>query len=223
MRLQDIPNGQAVILQIEWGTQIIEFPLEIAEKDTGSIFLTPHIYQGTPLKINIDSSSGIRCNLFTVSQESNTRIGWKCISVNTLNKSGNIVYHVTSNSFNSYSSLDERRESSRVLVHNNGKVYDVISDTYTDVIIHDVSDTGISFLAPNNFECKSPQPIVTLSDIIDGKEYIISVPVTLTRMQKKPGAVLYGCRVVGESRNFLIYGLLKKIKSKKDDEKGESK
>lgn len=219
MKLQDIPNGHALILQIEWGTQKIEISSSLMEKGTESIFVSPYIHDGVPLRLSINASSGVKCDLYTTDLDSHERITWKNVSVETISKNDEVFYSISTNAFNRVSSSAERRQSERMLVRRPGKVYDVISDTYTDVMIHDISDSGLSFYAPTSFDCKSSQPIVNFSDIVDDREYVNVVSVSIMRTQKKPGTVLYGCRVVGDTKNYLIYGFMKKLISKSEKDK----
>lgn len=220
MKLQELPKEHSLIIQIEWGTRTIEFNTEVIDKDVDGIFVKPYIHQDGPLNLNIDISSGVIVNVYTDNPLTSERLGWKNVSIKTITRGNGICYHLSTNVFNSIASHEERRESERLLVRKTGRVYDALTDTYTDVMVHDVSDIGISFYAPASFDCRSPQPSLTFSDTIDGREYINTVTFSISRTKKNVGTVLYGCRILGDNRNFLIYGFMKKLVTKKESEKG---
>lgn len=219
MKLQDLPKGHIFTIQIEWGTRFIEFNSEVLEKDVDGLFVKPYIHQGEPLNLNIDAANGVNCNLYSNNPLTNERIGWKNVAIKTLTRNDSDCYYLSTNAFNNIASKEERRQSERVLVRQSGQIFDAVTNTYTEVMVHDVSDLGISFYAPTSFECKSPQPVLTFKDTVDNREYFNTVTISISRMKKNVGTVFYGCRVLGDNRNFLIYGFMKKLISKRNGEK----
>lgn len=56
---------------------------------------------------------------------------------------------------------------------------------------------------------------------MDDREFDLHVECSVARSQQMGDEVLYGCRIVEENRDFLIYGCLKRLRDKMQN-RGES-
>lgn len=213
MKLVELLSNQRIIVQLVWSEQKIEFFSEILDKDDTSIYVTPYIHMGSELELNVTSDSGVICNIYTDNPVTNQRISWKGVELTTENRKGKIIYCLRTRGYNAVSKVDDRRHNERVEVKIDGYVYDGPNGE-TRVKIHDISDTGISFYAPAGFVPKSPQIVVTFTDNIGTKIYDVKVMCEVSRIRKEDNHNFIGCKLFGENKNYLIYELLKRLRSK---------
>lgn len=219
MQFKDLAVNQKIIIQIKWGEKVIEFDSEVLLKDDNGIYVTPYFHQNRPLEINIDMNSGIGCNIFAINPENNERVAWKNVDVKSKEKTLGFSYYLTISAFKTMAVSEERRGSGRIVIHKQGQLFDPGNNGHTDILIHDISDTGISFYAPASHIPGSGNLTVLLQDNIDGREFQIRINCTIARTVKKPGTIFYGCRINGDNREYLIYGFLKRLKIKTDASK----
>ena len=109
---------------------------------------------------------------------------------------------------------DDRRLHERVIIQVKGTVFDSQTDAKTDVIVHDISDIGISFYVAPSVKLTSHELVVLWDDTINEKPFNISVECSPVRQHNKNGLYLHGCRIVGDSRDFLVYGLRLRLAGK---------
>lgn len=218
MKIEELVVGQQIVVQIVWGEREIEFPSEVVDRDINGIFVKTYTYQDKPLELNIDMTSGVICNVFTNNPDGK-RVSWKNVDLTTKEFERGMVYYLNTRGFNNMAQSDDRRTRERISIRKNGRVYDKHKDCYTDVLIHDISDAGISIYAPQSFNPSANQFQVMFEDRIDNREYKINVECAIVRSQQKVGTVFYGCKLVGENKDYLIYGFMKRL-MKKNAHKG---
>ncbi len=214
MKLTELHRDQKIIVQLMWGEQKIEFPSEVIEREDDVVYVTPYIHNGSVLKLHVNGDKGIVCNLFTDDSSTGQRVSWRGVELTTAERNGRTVYGLKTFGFNNLSNLDDRRMHTRVPMQLMAQLYDGIQTEGIRIIIRDISDTGISFYAPESFEQKTAQVIVAFEDKIDEREFNIKVECAISRIERENGHILAGCRLVGENKNYQIYGLIKRLKSK---------
>lgn len=214
MKLNEMVLNQNIIIQLVWGEQKIEFDSEVLINDSTGVYISPYLHNGSVLELNISPGRGVVCNLFTNNPITKQRISWKGIEMQTVDKDGKKLYMIKTSGYNGVAEGDDRRTHDRVIVNLNGKVDEIETQTITDIIIHDISDIGISFYAPVSFAPKSYQLVVYFEDIVDGKNFDIKLECTITRIEKRIGNVFVGCKIVGENKNYLIYGFVMRLREK---------
>lgn len=214
MKLTELHRDQKIIVQLMWGEQKIEFSSEVIEREDDVVYVTPYIHNGSVLKLHVNGDKGIVCNLFTDDSSTGQRVSWRGVELTTAERNGRTVYGLKTFGFNNLSNLDDRRMHTRVPMQLMAQLYDGIQTEGIRIIIRDISDTGISFYAPESFEQKTAQVTVAFEDKIDEREFNIKVECAISRIEHENGHILAGCRLVGENKNYQIYGLIKRLKSK---------
>lgn len=201
-------------MQIIWGEQVIEFLSFVEEVTNDGIYVSPYIYNGKPLEFNIDMHSGVICNVYYEGVSSSGQVSWKNVGLTTELRPLGIQYYLQTSAYNNQARQDDRRKNERINIHRKGMVYDRILDKSFEVIVHDISDIGISFFAPHSFEPKSKLINIRFSDVVEDKIFDLDVECSIARSLPKAGNQFYGCKIAGENKNYLIYGFMKRIKSK---------
>ena len=213
MKLVELLQNQEIIIQLAWDVRKIEFYSKVIEKDETSIYVTPYIHNGAALELNIVSDSSVVCNVYTDDPATEQRIAWKGLSLTTVNRNNNTVYCLKAHSFNAVSNLEDRRLHERVAIQVDGSLADG-EDEDICITIHDISDNGISFYVPGNYDPKSSQLKISFTDSIDEKIFDVHAVCTISRVNKEDGHTLLGCKVVEENDNYRIYELLKRLRKK---------
>lgn len=82
------------------------------------------------------------------------------------------------------------------------------------VTINNISDTGISIVAPKSYEPQSQQVRVSFTDKIGEVEYSIRLECIITRVSEGESYNTIGCKVLGDNKDYRIYELLKRLTEK---------
>lgn len=215
MKLTELVMNQKLTIQLLWNDQKIEFVSNIIDKDDEGIYINPYMHKDNALDINITKNDKIICNVFTNLQETNRRISWKGVELKTEVRNNKKVYYIFTKVYNNMSKTDDRRQHDRVRVHKKGQVFDQGSGKYSDVMVHDISDIGVSFYASPTFEPTSHHLTVLFDDNAGDNFFNLKTDCSVTRTQNKNGMVFYGCKTRGENKDFLLYCFLKRLDSKK--------
>ncbi len=203
-----------MVIQFLWGERKMEFYSVVEESDDTAVYVSPYIHNGKELEINVTRQNDVVCNVFTDNPSTKQRISWKNIELTTVTRNNKILYRLETNGFNHLAMNDDRRLRDRFIVNAKGKVYDGNTLEGIDVIIHDISDVGISFYAPVSYAPKSNQLVVTYTDRIDEKEFNIKVECVIVRTAAKAGNRFVGCKISKDNRDYQIYGLMKRLENK---------
>lgn len=223
MKITELGIGQKISIQLLWGESKIEFISDIVEKNDSGIFITPYLHNGSILELNVNPGKGVICNVFATDTLSNKRISWKNVFLLTEEKGDKKEYFIKTSGFNNLAKQDDRRKHDRIVIHKKGQVYESTTDKVTDIIIHDISDIGISFYAPPSFVPAVSQIKIHFYDAIDDKTFDVNVDCVITRYHEKAGNVFYGCKISGENKEYLLYGFLLRLmeKHKNKEHKGD--
>lgn len=222
MTLAELNKGQSIIVQMIWGERNIEFSADVIETVDKGVYVTPFMHQGAPLDLTIDSHSKVVCNIFADSTDTGKRVSWRNVELSTLDRNGRKIYQITTSGYNHMANYDDRRKHDRIVIHKDGKVYDPGTKERVQIKIYDISDIGISFFAAPAFQPSANQIMITFTDIVNDKSFNMKVECVVVRTRESNGLRFYGCRVVGENKDYLLYSFLQRIISKKqikeDDE-----
>lgn len=82
------------------------------------------------------------------------------------------------------------------------------------VTINNISDTGISIVAPKFYEPQSQQVRISFTDSIGEVEYSIRLECIITRVSEGESSNTIGCKVLGDNKDYRIYELLKRLTEK---------
>lgn len=211
MKLTDLLIKENLIIQIVWNEQKIEFPTCVIDKDDMGIFVDPYFHAGKPLELNLNYNSGVLCNVFANSPVDNKRISWRNVEIASVTRNDELLYHIKTSGFNQNARSDDRRKYDRLVIQKKGQLYDSQADAYIDILIHDISDIGISFFAPISYVPKTNQLTILFSDNIDDKYFDLKVDCIISRTQNRAGNSFNGCKIVGENKEYLLYRFLRLI------------
>lgn len=214
MKLTELLVNQRITVQLLFGEQKIEFFSDVIECDSAAAYTTPYIHSGSALDLNITGDKGVSCNVFADEPITKQRISWKGVELTTINRNQSVVYCIKARGFNNIANPDDRRLHDRVVVNVSATALDVQNDIQESIIIKDISDSGISFYASGIFAANSQQLRVTFTDKIDDRIFDIKMDCVITRNSNENARILYGCRVMGENKDYRIYELLKRLRSK---------
>lgn len=214
MKLVELLLKQDLIIQLILGGRTIEFHSIVLGKEGTSVYVSPYLHNDSPLELNIVENTGVICNIFTDDPNTKQRISWKNIELTTILWKEKVAYCLKTHGFNNISNVDDRRLNDRVIINCEGTVYDENSDDGIEVIVHDISDIGISFYAPASFTPTSQQLFVSFSDTINGKSYFVKVECSIARTKEDDDQVLVGCKITGDNKDYHIYRFLKHLASK---------
>lgn len=221
MRIIDLLFEQRISIQMVMGEQKIEFQSIVLEKNDTEAFVSPYVHNGTALQLNISMDSGVVCNVFADDMTTHQRVSWKNIELKTVERDDGIQYSLKTSQFNNIARQDDRRMNERIVIQKPGHVFDGSSENGVQVLIHDISDVGVSFFVSEKYDPKSPQLVVRIKDMIDDKKFDLKVNCTISRTSSCAGSMLYGCRVLGDNRDYQLYRFLKVLKSRQREKNGQ--
>lgn len=191
--------------------------------------MTPYLHNGSELKLDVVHGKGVICNLFTNDPSTKHRISWKNIELTTVIRNNKTLYCLKTNGYNHVAKHDDRRLHERLIVQIAAKVLDDQSEEGVNVIIHDISDIGISFYAPKTYIFKNNQLNILFSDTINDKTFEVNVKCAIARTTSKVGNQFVGCRITKENKDYQLYCFMKRLnsntknKTPKQEEKQEEK
>lgn len=214
MKLSELLENQRITIQLLWGEQKIEFFSNVIEKDESAVYVSPYLHNGSELELNVIQGKGVICNLFTNNPSTKRRMSWRNIKLTTVLRNEKTMYCLKTSGYNNIAKQDDRRTHERVIIQTKAKVYDGQSDEGVDIIVHDISDIGISFYAPKSFLPQDQKLTIRFSDAIDEKTFDVKLECAIARITNKAGNRFVGCRVTKENKDYLLYGFIKRLKDK---------
>lgn len=214
MKLVELLVNQRLTVQLLWGEQKIEFFSNVIEKDESAVYVSPYLHDGSELELNVVQGRGVICNLFTNDPSTKHRISWKNIELTTVIRNDKRVYCLKTSGYNHVAKHDDRREHARLVVQAQAKVIDEQSNEMVDAIVHDISDIGISFYAPNSFVAKTHQLNIYFNETINDTTYKVSVECMIVRTTSKAGNQFFGCKIISANKDYQLYCFLKRLNTK---------
>ena len=222
MKLGELLINQRMTIQLLWGEQKIEFFSSVIEKDGSVVYVSPYVHNGNELELNIVQGKGVVCNVFTNNPSTKHRISWKNVELTTVIRNKRTLYCLKTYGYNHNAKHDDRRLHERVVIHQKAKVFDGNPGDGVDVIVHDISDIGISFFAPNTFAPESNRLNVIIPEARSEKKFDLSVECVIARITKVSGNTFVGCRISKENKDYQVYCFMKRLSSKNKTEETSS-
>lgn len=214
MKLTELLESQRLTIQLLWGEQKIEFFSNVIEKDDSAVYVSPYFHNGSELELDVVQGKGVICNLFTNDPLTKHRISWNNVELTTVIRKDKMVYCLKTNGYNHVAKHADRRKHDRMVVQTKAKVFEEQLNEGVDVIVHDVSDIGISFYAPKSFVSKTNHLNVLFSETINGKTFNVNVGCTIARDTNKAGNRFVGCRITKENKDYQLYCFMKRLSDK---------
>lgn len=211
MRMSELKVNQQLTIAISWGERSFEFRTFVLMNAASRVYVNPYIHNGSELPIDTDKTKGIICTVYAIDPTSNQRISWNNVDITTVRINDQTMYHISTANYNLMSKSNDRRRHDRITIQTQGKVtFD--GENFTQVLVHDISDNGISFYAPMTFSTDSNQLTLSFIGKVDEKIFDISVELLVERITTRMGNILYGCRIAKENREYLLFGLMLRVR-----------
>lgn len=214
MKLIELMENQRLTIQLLWGEQKIEFFSNVIERDDSAVYVSTYLHNGSELELNVVQGKGVICNLYTNDPATKHRISWKNVELTTVTRNDEAMYCLRTNGYNHVAKHDDRRMHDRMVIQAKAEVFEGESDEGVDIIVHDISDIGISFYAPKAFSPETHQLRIVFSDNINGEIFDVNVECSIARTTSKAGNKFYGCKITKENREYLLYGFMKRLNAK---------
>lgn len=214
MKLSELLINQKVIVQLLWGEQKIEFMADVLDNDGTYAYLSSYLHNGTVLELNVSPGRGVVCNVFADNTVTGQRVSWKNVELTTIKRNSSLIYAIRTFGFNYVANEDERRFNKRIEVGVKGQLFDGKSDISTSITVHDISDVGISFTATGNYMPESSQITIMFTDKVDERFYDVKVDCTVLRTENRDGNTFIGCKIIGENKDYQLYGFMKRLSEK---------
>lgn len=214
MKLTELLINQKIIVQLLWGEQVIEFFSNVVEHDDNAVYISPYLHHGSELELNVTQNRGVICNIFTDDPNTRQRISWRSVDLTTVKKNDKMLYCLRTKGFNHVSNPDDRRQHDRMVIQVNAQALDAMTNDGTNVIVHDISDVGISFYAPKIYAPQSHQVILLFDDAFEGKRFQMRVECTIVRMTSKAGNILVGCKITKANKDYQLYGSVIRLRDR---------
>lgn len=214
MKLTELFENQRLTIQLLWGEQKIEFFSNVIEHEESAVYVSPYVHNGNELEINVTQDKGVICNLFTIDPSTKHRISWKNVELTTVTRNDKTMYCIKTNGYNHVAKHDDRRKHERIVISAKGQVFCGQQDLGVNIIVHDISDIGISFYAPNSFSPSGHQLTVAFTDVIGEKSFDIKAECSIARTATKAGNRFIGCKILSENKDYQLYGFMKRLGDK---------
>lgn len=222
MKLVELPENQRLTIHLAWGEQKIEFFSNVIEKDDSAVYVSPYFHNGSELELNVVQGKGVICNLFTNDPLTKHRISWNNIELTTVIRNDKVVYCLRTNGYNHVAKHADRRKHDRFIVQTKAKVVDKQLNEGANVIVHDISDIGISFYAPKTFVSKTHRLNIFFSETINDKTFNVNVECIIARIISNAENRFVGCRITKENRDYQLYCFMKRLSNKNKMMKAEN-
>ena len=217
MELKELQLGQLLNVKIVWGEVELEFHTTPINKEENGVIVKPYEHDGKPLVIDVDKDSDIYANLYTNHPVNGERITWKNIKLNTVERDGKTVYFLDTMGVKTSAKAKERREGKRLPVEQKGQVVNGIGEKPREILIHDISDNGISFYANDDFNPTSSVVYISFQDSVSESNFKLKAECQIMFTKKEEGRTFYGCEILNVNHDFLLYGCLKRLKLGKNE------
>ncbi len=200
MKLNELSAESAIQLEFKVGKEKLYLDANIAQVARSGLVLYPVMYEGKAVSYKNNQNA---VNLVLKQNEGKPLI-WKNVAVSNAAMNGKQYVLVRS--------LDEgqeynRRRTYRLPLDIKGSVLGI-----GDVIIHDISNTGIAFYLDKGKKCDIGQT-VSIGFSARNKNYVVSA--TIARIVEEEKRCLYGCTMmsnpvidgfINEEQRFRIKG-----------------
>lgn len=200
MKLNELSTESSVQLEFKVGKEKLYLDANIAQVARNGLVLYPVMYEGKAVSFKNNQNA---VNL-VLNQNEGKPLIWKNVAVSNASMNGKQYVLVRS--------LDEgqeynRRRTYRLPLDIKGSILGI-----GDVIIHDISNTGIAFYLDKGKKCDIGQT-VSIGFSVRNKNYIVSA--TITRIVEEEKRYLYGCTMmsnpviegfINEEQRFRIKG-----------------
>lgn len=213
MELTDLEEGDSVVLEIRWGEHPYEIGTTVVGTRDGALLVLPFKYKGTVLDLGSVHFRNMFFNLYGMDKKEDTRLVWRNVQIEAKKHKNEILYAVRAASSRKFPAVSDRRQNKRMLLDIRAKVISSEDGKGIPVVLHDVSDSGLSFYAKKGLQFTQKVIRLEFEDTVHGHAFHLAIDSRFVRRLEKDGQDLIGCQILKSDRNFLSYVCLKKMQT----------
>lgn len=203
MRLHELENNVELTVQMLWEKNSLEFQSALVKKDELGIYIKPYLREDRAIRFNILLTDKMQCNLYAPSRAGG-RVMWHDVELKSVDEPEGVLYRISTQDFNQYSRPGDRRFHERRSSAVTAKVWDMTLVT-TEVVLHDISDTGLSFYVDSPIQFGSDIINIAFADTVCGEDFRIKTTAKIVRNYSERGKTFYGCLMIDAPRDYQLY------------------
>lgn len=210
MIIQDLSENQKIEIEIMWGDKVFTIPSTVVGKQNTNVLLKPYSMNGTEIRVH-ENARDFMFNIYTIDPKTHFRVGWNDVELRSTEYKGVHYYICSTKNYLLYANDSERRNQIRTRINLTGTATEIENKKSHVVHIHDISATGIAFLASKDHEFEKIHLRIEFSEVINEEDYSFSIRAQIVRTDTmEDGRVLYGCKFLETPQDLLMYVFLKR-------------
>lgn len=210
MKLQDIMDGESLVLEVEWGENIYEIPTTAVGSSEYGLLIKPVIYNDIVVDLAAGNERDMLFSIHVVDPNTGIRNVWRNVQLKTIVYYGTTYYATRTAKYNADAKSSERRIHGRLPIGLDGKLELNASAGSTDVHIVDLSDGGISFTTAPNIDLDKLPHIIEFKDSVKNTSFSLKMKCIWVRRIVEPNKILWGCKISEADRSVLAYICLRR-------------
>ena len=214
MILQDLLIGTDIYLEITHGERKFEIPSKIVGIDTNGVFIPTFSVGGNTIDFSTKEFSGITFNLYCIDGRYDNRYCWRSVSLAIKKWQGSDHYLVSSAGFGKIGMESDRRNNDRLILNLPGEA--VLPQNLESIsgTILNISNDGIAFCTTENFMEMGSQVQIRFQDEVGEHKFVLHMDIRCVRKEPTENGYFYGCALLEQSKQWLTYVFLKKLRQK---------
>ena len=213
MELTDLEEGDSVVLEIKWGDHPYQIGTTVIGRKDASLLVLPFKYKGTVLDLGSVHFRNMFFNLYGMDKKSDTRLVWRNVQIEAKMYKNEMLYAVRTSSSRKFPAVSDRRQNKRMLLDIRAKVISAEDGRGIPVVLHDVSDSGLSFYVKRGQQFTDKVIRLEFDDTVHGHSFHLAIDSRFVRRVEKDVQDLVGCQILKSDRDFLSYVCLKKMQT----------
>ncbi len=213
MELTDLEEGDSVVLEIKWGEHPYQISTAVVGAKDGALLVSPFKYKGTVLDLGSVHFRNMFFNLYGMDKKADTRLVWRNVQIEAKMHKNEMLYAVRTSSSRKFPAVSDRRQNKRMLLDIRAKVISAEDGRGIPVVLHDVSDSGLSFYAKKGLQFTDKTIRLEFEDTVHDHSFHLAIDSRFVRRVEKDTQDLIGCQILKSDRNFLSYVCLKKMQT----------
>ncbi len=215
MLLQDLVEGEELVLQAKWGGLQYDLASKVESVESSGVFIKTYEYGGQVVDFGAPSFRGIVINVY-VNNHNGKRYFWPDVSLKVEKRANKTYYHLTTSAYKVFAKESERRGKDRLLIERKCTVNVHGEDDYYQGIVRDISQVGLAFYCDSKLDIDGKLVRIEFSDNIGGHEFKLEFKVRKVRTDDSGQSRLFGCRIAEASKDAMAYLYLKALYMQKE-------
>lgn len=215
MLLQDLVEGEELVLQAKWGGLEYDLNSKVEMIESSGVYIKTYEYGGHVVDFGAPSFKGIVINVY-VNNHNGRRYFWPDVSLKVVKKGKRSYYHLTTSAYKVFAKESERRVKDRIMLDQKCTVNVHGEDDYYHGIVRDISQVGLAFYCDRELDIDGKLVRIEFEDSVGGHDFKLEFKVRKVRTDDSGQSTLYGCRIVEASRDAMAYLYLKSLYMQKE-------